>query len=64
MLGLTRVHWFDVEGAYSGIESLFAVSTKRPRSGDPMVLIGTAMLSGKRLVIDFAESTVRIQLPN
>lgn len=62
MLGITRVYWFGAEGTYRAIESLFAISSKRLWSGDAMVLIGTAMLSGKRLVIDFAESIVRIQL--
>lgn len=61
MLGTVRAHWFDEQDRYSDVESLFAVSNRQVRVGDPVVLLGTAMLSGKVLVVDFTDSAVRIQ---
>ena len=59
-LATMPIQWF-AEGAYTSFETLVALSDKRHRPGDPMVFVGTALLSGKMLVIDFTEETVRIQ---
>jgi hypothetical protein len=58
-LGKSRIRWFDEQPIE--IEALFAVSNKRLRSGDPVALVGTALLSGTFLAIDFVEGTVNIR---
>ena len=58
VLGTSRIHWFDNEAVE--VESLFALTSKRLRPGDPVVLVGTALLSGTILAIDFSKGTVNV----
>ena len=60
-LATMPIQWFADEGVYTTFETLVALSDKRHRPGDPMVFVGTALLSGRMLVIDFSQETVSIQ---
>ena len=60
-LASTNIEWFGEAGVYSGVETLVALSGKRHRAGDPIVYVGTALLSGATLVVDFLASTLRIE---
>jgi hypothetical protein len=55
------VHWFEESGSYSRVETLVARTDRdRPRA-EPQLLLGTTMLSGKTLTIDFLEGLVAVQ---
>lgn len=55
------VHWFGEPGTYLRIETLVARTDHDRARTDPQVLLGTAMLSGKTLTIDFLEGLVQVQ---
>lgn len=55
------VHWFGESGSYSRIDTLVARTDRdRPRT-EPQLLLGTAMLSGKTLTVDFLDGLVTVQ---
>lgn len=60
-LAWTSFQWLDEEGIYTGVEAFVTVSAKRRRSGDPGCLLGTALLTGTILTVDFPGQTLRIQ---
>jgi hypothetical protein len=55
------VHWFDQPGTYSRIEALVVRADRNRPRADPQWLLGTAMLSGKTLTIDFVEGVLTVQ---
>jgi hypothetical protein len=60
-LGDLSVKWFAESGVYSRVETLVARTDRdRPRQ-EPQVLIGTALLSGKILTVDFLDGLVAVQ---
>jgi predicted aspartyl protease len=60
-LAWTSIQWLGEEGVFIGVETFVALSGKPRRAGDPVVLLGTALLSGTTLTVDFASGTLRIQ---
>jgi hypothetical protein len=60
-LAWTSIEWFDENGIYTGVETFVTISDKRRRPGDPIALLGTALLTGTILTVDFAGETLRIQ---
>jgi len=60
-LAAVYIQWFEGEGVYTRVEALVSVSTKQHRSGDPTAFVGTALLSGMALVVDFLGATLRIE---
>ena len=61
MLAWSSIQWFGDEGVYTGVETFVAVTPKQRKAGDPSVLLGTALLTGTVLTMDFAGGTLRIQ---
>jgi predicted aspartyl protease len=57
-LALTSIQWLD--GDYSSVETLVALSDKSHQPGDPVAFVGTALLSGTTLIVDFLAGTVNI----
>jgi predicted aspartyl protease len=60
-LAWTSINWFGEADVYIGVETLVALSGKRSRAGDPVAYVGTALLSGATLVVDFLAATLRIE---
>jgi len=60
-LAWSSVQWFDQDGVYSGVETLVALSNKRHQPGDPLAFVGTALLSGTTLIVDFLDGTLSIR---
>ena len=60
-LAWTNIDWFGEAGAYIGVEAFVALSGRRNRAGDPVAYIGTALLSGTTLIVDFLAATLRIE---
>jgi len=58
-LGMITIQWFH---DLISIETLVATTTaKQHRSGDPVLFIGTALLSGMSLFVDFLNGSVHIE---
>ncbi len=62
-LAFTYIQWFEDEGADTGVETFVAVASKPRRPGDPSVLLGTALLAGTVVLVDFAGEMLRIERP-
>jgi predicted aspartyl protease len=60
-LAVLHIQWFDEEGVFTPVETLVSLSGKPHSTGNPSALLGTAQLSGMKLVIDFLEATLRIE---
>jgi predicted aspartyl protease len=60
-VGTTTIQWFQEDDRYIEVETLIATSSKVHRRGDPVVFIGTALLSGLSLFVDFSARTLRIE---
>jgi predicted aspartyl protease len=60
-LGWTSIQWLGEEGVFIGVETFIALSDKRRKPGDPVALLGTALLTGTTLAVDFSSGTLRIQ---
>ena len=60
-LAVVSIHWFEQEGVFTRIETLVSLSTKRHKAGDPVVFVGTALLSGMILFVDFLKGSLRIE---
>jgi hypothetical protein len=58
---LVWIHWFDDEGIFTPVEAWLSLSAKEHRPGDPIVFVGTALLSGMTLAVDFLNGTLRIE---
>ena len=57
----THIQWFGTEGVYTPIEALVSLTPKGRVSRDPIVFVGTALMSGGTLVVDFLNATLRIE---
>jgi predicted aspartyl protease len=60
-LGTTCIHWFEDEGRFTRVDIRVAMSNKVRRRGDPVVFVGTALLSGLSLFVDFTAQILRIE---
>jgi hypothetical protein len=58
---LVWIDWFNEEGAFTPVEVWVSLSAKEHRPGDPIALVGTALLSGMTLYVDFLNGTLRIE---
>jgi predicted aspartyl protease len=58
-VGTLSIHWFEDD--FIQIDTLVAASAKPHRPGDPIVFIGTALLSGMSLFVDFLNGILRIE---
>jgi predicted aspartyl protease len=61
MLAWTNIDWLGEEGDYTGVETFVSLTAKRTRAGDPVAYVGTALLTGATLVVDFLAATLRIE---
>ena len=59
-IGVLSIKWFD-EADFTAIETLVSISAKKHRPGDPAVFVGTSLLSGKMLFVDFLNGTLLIE---
>jgi predicted aspartyl protease len=60
-LAWTSIQWLgEEEGVYVGVETFVAISDRRHTRGDPVALLGTALLTGATLTVDFAGGSLRI----
>jgi predicted aspartyl protease len=60
-LAVANIHWFEEEGVYTRVEALVSSSAKETESADPVVYVGTALLSGMTLLVDFLIATLHIE---
>ena len=60
-LASISIQWFEREGVFTRVEALVALSGKPRATGNPPALLGTALLSGMTLVIDFLDASLRIE---
>jgi predicted aspartyl protease len=61
VLAWTNIDWLGEEGDYTGVETFVSLTAKRTRAGDPVAYVGTALLTGATLVVDFLAATLRIE---
>ncbi|MEJ2375996.1 MAG: hypothetical protein P8Y53_13445 [Pseudolabrys sp.] len=62
-LAWTNIQWLGDAAPDTGVETFVAVASKRRRPGDPSVLLGTALLAGTAVLVDFAGEMLRIEQP-
>jgi predicted aspartyl protease len=60
-LAVADIHWFEEEGVYTRVEALVSSSARENGSADPVAYVGTALLSGMTLLVDFLEATLHIE---
>jgi predicted aspartyl protease len=60
-LAVAYIHWFEEEGVYTRVEALVSSSAREIVSSEPVAYVGTALLSGMTLLVDFLEATLRIE---
>jgi predicted aspartyl protease len=60
-LAVADIHWLGEEDVYIRVEALVSSSAKETESADPVAFVGTALLSGMTLLVDFLEATLRIE---
>lgn len=60
-LASVDIQWFGDEGRVTRVETLVSISGKQQAPGNPAALLGTALLSGMILVVDFLDATLRIE---
>jgi hypothetical protein len=60
-LAWTSIDWLGEEGDYIGVETFVSLTGKRARAGDPVAYVGTALLRGATLIVDFLAATLRIE---
>jgi predicted aspartyl protease len=60
-LAVADIHWLGEEDVYTRVEALVSSSARETESADPVAYVGTALLSGMTLLVDFLEATLRIE---
>jgi predicted aspartyl protease len=60
-LAWTSIDWLGEEGDCTEVETFVSLTGKRTRAGDPVAYVGTALLTGATLIVDFLAGTLRIE---
>jgi predicted aspartyl protease len=61
VLAWTSIDWLGEEGVYVGVETFVSLTGRRARAGDPVAYVGTALLTGTTLIVDFLAATLQIE---